>query len=58
MVGDATLVEADIGGNDRYGRTLVALRLDGQEVSQRLISENLAVPYAGGRRINWCDRIL
>jgi endonuclease YncB( thermonuclease family) len=57
LVGDAALVEADIGGTDRYGRRLVALRLDGQEVSRRLISENLAVPYSGGRRINWCDRL-
>jgi endonuclease YncB( thermonuclease family) len=57
LVGDAALVEADIGGTDRYGRRLVALKLDGQEVSRRLISENLAVPYSGGRRINWCDRL-
>ena len=58
MVADADLVEADIGGTDRYGRRLVALRLDGRDVSRRLIAENLAVPYSGGRRINWCDRLL
>jgi len=57
MVDSATRIEADIGGTDRYGRRLVALWLDGQAVSRRLISENLAVPYSGGRRIDWCDRL-
>lgn len=57
LVGDATRITADIGGADRYGRKLVALSLDGQAVSRRMIAENLAVPYSGGRRIDWCARL-
>ena len=57
MVTGATRIEADIGGTDRYGRRLVALSLDGQAVARRMIVENLAVPYSGGRRIDWCDRL-
>lgn len=57
MVDDATRITADIGGTDRYGRRLVALSLDGQAVSRRMIAENLAVPYSGGRRIDWCARL-
>lgn len=57
FVDNATRIEADLGGTDRYGRRLVALSLDGQAVSERMIAENLAVPYRGGRRIGWCARL-
>ena len=57
LVDNATRIEADIGGTDRYGRRLVALSLDGQAVSRRMIAENLAVAYSGGRRIDWCARL-
>ena len=42
---------------DRYGRTLVTMKVDGQDVGPILIGEDLAVPYAGGRRIDWCARL-
>jgi len=57
MVDNATRIEADLGGTDRYGRRLVALSLDGQAVARSMIAENLAVPYSGGRRIDWCARL-
>lgn len=39
---------------DRYGRRLVALRLDGADVAPAMIAAGLARPYAGGRREGWC----
>lgn len=44
-------------GRDRYGRDLVALRIDGLAVADILIAEGLATEYDGGARVNWCDRI-
>lgn len=44
-------------GQDRYGRDLVHLWIDGQAVADILIGEGLATEYDGGARINWCDRI-
>lgn len=40
---------------DRYGRTLARMMLDGLDVAELLIAENLARKYAGGRRQGWCD---
>lgn len=39
---------------DRYGRVLAWLVIDGRDVGQVLISENLARPYDGGQRMAWC----
>ena len=39
---------------DRYGRVLAWLLIDGRDVGQVLISENLARPYDGGQRMGWC----
>jgi micrococcal nuclease len=35
----------------------VQLSLDGRDVGRVLIAEGLAVPYSGGRRIDWCARL-
>lgn len=45
--------EVHRSGRDRYGRTLARLTVNGIDVGQVLIAENLARPYAGGRR-PWC----
>ncbi len=58
MVDAASTVDADINGTDRYGRQLVRLRLDQRDVAQAMIGEGLAVAYSGGRRVNWCDRLM
>lgn len=42
---------------DKYSRLLVTMKVDGQDVAKPLIREGLAVPYAGGRRIDWCARL-
>ena len=38
---------------DRYGRKLRNVAVDGQDVGETLIAEGLAREYAGGRR-SWC----
>lgn len=57
MVRQAESLDARLGGQDRYGRRLVALRLDGRDVGATLIAEGLAVRYSGGPRIDWCARL-
>lgn len=42
---------------DKYGRLLVEMRIDGEDVGDTLIREELAMPYTGGSRINWCERL-
>ncbi|MBL1434686.1 MAG: thermonuclease family protein [Rhodobacteraceae bacterium] len=44
-------------GLDRYQRVLARIWLGGTDLAQTMVSENLAVPYNGGRRIRWCDRL-
>ena len=39
---------------DRYGRTLATITIDGMDVGEILISEDLARPWEGRRR-TWCD---
>ncbi len=57
LVREADTVGTRFSGTDRYGRQLVHLSLDGRDVGAILIAEGLAVPYSGGRRINWCARL-
>lgn len=57
LVNDARVIETSRRGYDRYGRRLVRLRIDGQDVGKTMVSEGLATPYAGGRRIDWCSRL-
>lgn len=57
LVADARTIEADLSRWDRYNRRLVRLSIDGRDVGARLIAEGLALPYEGGRRIDWCARL-
>lgn len=57
LVADARSIEADLGRWDRYNRRLVRLSVDGRDVGARLIDEGLALPYEGGRRIDWCAQL-
>ena len=43
------------GRSDRYDRQLASLQIDGVDVGDLLISENLARPYRGGQRTSWCN---
>ncbi|MCO4848717.1 MAG: thermonuclease family protein [Yoonia sp.] len=47
----------DGNGEDKYGRVLAVMKIGGIDVSNTLIDEGLAVPYAGGKRINWCRKL-
>ncbi|PIE18387.1 MAG: transposase [Proteobacteria bacterium] len=44
-------------GYDKYGRDLIRLTVDGRDVADTLVSEQLAVRYRGGARPNWCERL-
>lgn len=41
-------------GRDRYDRGLAQLFVGGKNIADILISEGLARPYVGGRRLGWC----
>ncbi len=41
-------------GRDRFGRALVRLELDGQDVARSLIRAGHARTYGGGPRGSWC----
>lgn len=57
MVGAADEVRYRHLGHDKYGRALIRLELDGREAGAGLVAEGLAVAYAGGARVNWCERL-
>ncbi len=44
-------------GTDRYGRDLARVSVAGRDLSQAMIDLGLALPYAGGRRPDWCARL-
>lgn len=44
-------------GRDRYHRPLIRLSVQGEDVGETLIRERPAVPYWGGTRIDWCQRL-
>ncbi|KGB81871.1 hypothetical protein JT55_11075 [Rhodovulum sp. NI22] len=46
------------GGRDKYGRMLLRLYVDGRDIGQDMMAQGLAVPYDGGKRINWCERLM
>jgi len=50
----ATTTEVAILGRDRYGRTLVDMRLSGQRVAREMIASGQGRRYLGGLRGGWC----
>ncbi|MEM7190400.1 MAG: thermonuclease family protein [Pseudomonadota bacterium] len=42
-------------GQDRYGRDLVRISIDGIYLQKTMVNSGLARSYAGGRRYSWCD---
>ena len=42
-------------GEDRFGRTLLRMTVDGRSVGNDLVRRGLARPYAGGPRFSWCQ---
>ncbi|HYC63267.1 MAG TPA: thermonuclease family protein, partial [Reyranellaceae bacterium] len=43
-----------LGRADKYGRHLVHVRIDGEDLGRLLVKEGLARPYGGERRRSWC----
>jgi endonuclease YncB( thermonuclease family) len=55
LVASARRVEAmPTGRKDRYGRIIAHVTVDGRDLGETLISENLATPWRG-RRTAWCE---
>lgn len=50
--GEVRVLES--GREDRYGRSLASVTVDGRDVGDILIHEGLARPYEGGKRASWC----
>ena len=50
--GEVRVLES--GKEDRYGRSLAAVTVNGRDVGDILIDEGLARPYKGGKRASWC----
>jgi len=56
----STAAEVEIreqGKSDKFGRRLAELSVPEGDLGAILISEGLAVPYYGGKRIDWCARL-
>ncbi|MFO1210597.1 MAG: thermonuclease family protein [Amaricoccus sp.] len=53
-VGNATRTEVAFLGRDRYGRTLVDMRLGGQRVAREMVASGAGRRYPGGLRGGWC----
>ena len=49
--GEAVLIPS--GRQDKYGRSLARLEVNGRDVGSILIGEGLARPYTGGKREKW-----
>lgn len=58
ILSGATLVGLEARGADKYRRMLARVTVDGQDVADLMVAEGLAVRYKGGRRINWCERLM
>jgi micrococcal nuclease len=50
----ASKVDLTRHGTDRYNRTLVTARLDGEPLARRMIDSGFARAYSGGKREGWC----
>jgi endonuclease YncB( thermonuclease family) len=54
MIQKADRLKITREGADQYGRALVRLELDGQDVADRMIRDGHARRYGGGPRGSWC----
>ncbi len=54
LIQEADRLELAHDGTDRYGRSLVRLTLDGQDVARLMIRAGHARAYGGGLRGAWC----
>lgn len=54
LIQQAERLEITHQGQDQYGRALVVLSLDGQDVARAMIRAGHARAYGGGLRGSWC----
>jgi len=54
MTSDIVLTYDKSNKYDRYGRLLAYISVDGQDLSESLINNNLGRRYNGGKRLSWC----
>lgn len=50
-----SLVVFPVTWSDKYGRPVVKIMIDGDDLGEQLQREGLARAYDGGRRAGWCD---
>ncbi len=51
---DAPVRVVPEGRDDRYGRLIARVAIDGRDLGETLIAQSLARPYSGGARKGWC----
>ena len=51
---DIVLAYDEYNKYDRYGRLLAYLSVNGRDLSESLIENNLGRRYNGGKRLSWC----
>jgi len=54
---NATVLDPEVKGKDKYDRTLLGLKIDGVDLAGIMVSAGYAVYYSGGKRIDWCARL-
>jgi endonuclease YncB( thermonuclease family) len=55
MLWRARNVEIKIDGKDKYGRALIHLLVNGNDVTPEMVRTGVARIYNGGRRGSWCE---
>jgi len=53
----ADAIAPKVHGYDRYDKTMTELVVDGEPLHWHMIRAGNAVPYADGKRIDWCKRL-
>jgi micrococcal nuclease len=54
MIRAAQVIELRNMRRDKYFRILADAYVDGESIGDTLIGRGLAVPYKGGKKIDWC----
>ncbi len=54
MLREGTVIELRSVDRDKYFRLLAEVWIDNVSLGESLIKANLAVPYEGGKKTNWC----
>ncbi len=55
MLWRAHAIEIKTDGKDKYGRALIRLLVNGNDVTPAMVRTGVARIYSGGRRGSWCE---